>query len=143
MGRPAHRLTPQRRAVLEAVEANENHPTAAQIYGAVKAVHPRIAFGTVYNALHHLSRAGQILQLEFGDDASRYDRRTDRHDHAICTVCGRLVDLDVRLPSNLRREASRSSGFSIGQHTTQFYGLCPTCQIEAQMPEQEALGRSG
>ena len=128
VARPAHRLTPQRQAILQAIQASDNHPTAAQIYAQVRAKHPRVAFGTVYKALDLLSRTGQILQLEFGDAASRYDRRTDRHDHAICTGCGRLVDLDVELPRELEGQAARASGFSILQHTTQFFGLCPSCQ---------------
>jgi len=126
-------LTPQRRAILEAIQASDKHPTAAQIYTQVRAKHPRVAFGTVYKALDLLSRTGQILQLDFGDTASRYDRRTDRHDHAICTGCGRLVDIDVQLPKHLPVEASRASGFSIRQHTTHFYGLCPACQEAASI----------
>lgn len=127
MARPAQRLTPQRKAVLEAIQDSGEHPTAAQIYARVKSEHPRVAFGTVYKALDLLSRTGQILQLEFGDGASRFDRRTDRHDHAICTSCGRLVDLDVQLPDDLDREAMRASGYNISQHTTHFFGLCPEC----------------
>jgi Fur family transcriptional regulator, peroxide stress response regulator len=127
MARPAHRLTPQRTAVLEAIQESADHPTAAQIYTRVKAEHPHVAFGTVYKALDLLSRTGQILQLEFGDGASRYDRRTDRHDHAICTSCGKLVDLDVPLPEGLDREAMKASGYDISQHTTHFFGLCPEC----------------
>jgi Fe2+ or Zn2+ uptake regulation protein len=129
MARPAHRLTPQRRAILEAIQASDKHPTAAQIYAHVRESHPHVAFGTVYKTLDLLSRTGQILQLEFGDGASRYDRRTDRHDHAICTSCGRLVDLDVQMPADLDREASRASGFLISQHTTQFFGVCPDCSM--------------
>jgi Fur family transcriptional regulator, peroxide stress response regulator len=129
VARPAHRLTPQRRAILEAIQASDQHPTAAQIYAEVKRSHSRVAFGTVYKALDLLSRTGQILQLEFGDGASRYDRRTDRHDHAVCTSCGRLVDLDVPLPAELDRHASRASGFEISQHTTHFFGLCPDCAV--------------
>lgn len=131
-------MTPQRQAILEVIRASDNHPTAAQIYTLVRAKHPRVAFGTVYKALDLLSRTGQILQLEFGDAASRYDRRTDRHDHAICTGCGRLVDLDVELPRELEGRASKASGFSILQHTTHFFGLCPTCQDggSATLPEQ-------
>jgi Fur family transcriptional regulator, peroxide stress response regulator len=129
VARPAHRLTPQRRAILDAIQASDRHPTAAQIYAQVKASHPRVAFGTVYKALDLLSRTGQILQLEFGDGASRYDRRTDRHDHAVCTNCGKLVDLDVQLPANIEHHASHASGFEISQHTTHFFGLCPECSV--------------
>jgi len=128
VSRPAQRLTPKRQAVLEAIRASDDHPTAAQIYALVKPKYPRVAFGTIYKALDSLYRTGQILQLEFGDAASRFDRRTDRHDHAICTSCGRLVDLDVKLPRELQGQASLASGFNILDHTTHFYGLCPECQ---------------
>ena len=129
MGRPAHRLTPQRRAILEVIQASDNHPTAAQIYARVKVAHPSVAFGTVYKALDLLSNTGQILQLEFGDGASRFDRRTDRHDHAVCTACGKLVDLDVQLSRDVELDASRASGFHINQHTTHFLGVCPECAV--------------
>ena len=122
-------MTPQRRAILDVIQASDKHPTAAQIYAQVKAAHPRVAFGTVYKALDLLSRTGQILQLEFGDGASRYDRRTDRHDHAVCTGCGKFVDVDVQLPAGLDRDASHASGFDISQHTTRFLGLCPECAV--------------
>lgn len=129
MGRPAHRLTPQRRAILDAICASDRHPTAAQIIAAVRETQPHVAVGTVYKALDMLSHTGQILQLEFGDGASRYDRRTDRHDHAICTTCGALVDVDMQLPGSLASQASQATGFRISQHTTHFFGLCPTCAV--------------
>ena len=129
MARPAHRLTPRRQAVLEAIQSADNHPTAAQIYGTVKAADPTVAFGTVYKALDVLARTGHILHLEYGDGASRYDRRTDRHDHVSCTACGRLVDIDVHVPVDLEGEASRASGFDIRQHTTHFFGVCPECAV--------------
>jgi Fe2+ or Zn2+ uptake regulation protein len=121
------RMTPQRRAVLEAIAACSSHPTAAEIFVRVRQIRPGIAHATVYNALHALVQQGQVLQLSFGDGASRYDRRTDRHDHALCLDCGALVDVPAARPSRAARRAAEASGFVLhGQHT-QFYGRCPTC----------------
>ena len=39
------------RAVLDAVHRLPGHPTAAEVFDAVRATRPRIAFGTVYTAL--------------------------------------------------------------------------------------------
>src|SRR5215216_4314022 len=83
--RPPLRMTPQRQAILDAVRSSHDHPRAADIYERVRTVLPGIAFGTVYNALHALADSGIILQLSFGDRASRFDGRNDRHDHALCT----------------------------------------------------------
>ncbi|MEK7313260.1 MAG: transcriptional repressor, partial [Deltaproteobacteria bacterium] len=43
------RLTPQRIAVLEYLEGNTTHPTAEDIFIAIKKKHPTVSFATVYN----------------------------------------------------------------------------------------------
>ncbi len=121
------RLTPQRRAVLEVVRSASDHPTAAEIYERVKGRQPGIAYATVYNALAALVRRGQVLELSFGDAASHYDGRTDRHDHAICVRCGRLADVAGELPGARLQEAAAQTGYRLSGYHTEFYGLCPSC----------------
>jgi Fur family peroxide stress response transcriptional regulator len=122
------RMTPQRRAILEAVQASDDHPRAADIYERVRATMPGIAFGTVYNALHALAEHGIILQLTFGDSASRFDARVDRHDHAICTRCGDLVDTVASPTRDTINQAAAATGFEIHGHHTQLLGLCGACR---------------
>ncbi|MBI5598388.1 MAG: transcriptional repressor, partial [Deltaproteobacteria bacterium] len=43
------KLTPQRLAILEYLEGNTSHPTAEDIYRAIKRKHPTVSFATVYN----------------------------------------------------------------------------------------------
>jgi Fur family peroxide stress response transcriptional regulator len=126
--RPLLRMTPQRQAVLEAVQASDDHPRAADIYERVRSTMPRIAFGTVYNALHALAEHGIILQLTFGDYASRFDARVDRHDHAICTRCGNLVDTVAPPTRDTLDRAAAATGFEIHEHHTQLIGLCAACR---------------
>ena len=59
---------------------------------------PGISFATVYNSLRFLKDAGHIAEISFGNGASRFDSMTSRHDHAICTSCGTLVDMEIELP---------------------------------------------
>ena len=89
---------------------------------------PGIAFGTVYNALHALAEHGIILQLTFGDSASRFDARVDRHDHAICTRCGDLVDTVAPPTRDTINQAAAATGFEIHGHHTQLLGLCAACR---------------
>jgi Fur family transcriptional regulator, peroxide stress response regulator len=126
--RPALRMTPQRQAILDAVRASHDHPRAADIFERVRAVLPGIAFGTVYNALHALADQGVILQLSFGDHASRFDGRTDRHDHALCTRCGDLVDAVAPPTADLLRRAADETGFAIHAYHTQLLGICAACR---------------
>ncbi len=74
------RMTPQRMAILAEVQSAERHLTAAEIYERVRRKYPTIAYGTVYRTLHLLAKHGLIQEFPFGDNASRFDRRTDRHD---------------------------------------------------------------
>ena len=121
------RMTPQRQAILDAVRASHDHPRAADIYERVCVHLPGIAFGTVYNALHALADHGFILQLSFGDHASRFDGRIDRHDHALCTHCGDLVDAVASPTPAIVRQAASEIGFTIRAYHTQLLGLCAAC----------------
>lgn len=121
-------MTPQRQAVLDAVRESRNHPSATEIFERVRRKHPHIAYGTVYSALAALVRAGLISELKFGNGASRYDARTETHHHALCTVCGRLLEIEVDLDRAQQAAAAKQTGFLITGHHIQFVGVCRDCQ---------------
>jgi Fur family transcriptional regulator, peroxide stress response regulator len=125
--RDKQRLTPQREAVLRAVRGRDDHPTASDIFAAAKQLLPAISYATVYNSLRYLRQAGLVRELSFGDRASRYDGITDRHDHALCTECGRLVDFDLAEPAELMHEAARKSHFQAESVHLTLVGRCPDC----------------
>ena len=121
-------LTPQRAAVLRVIRASENHLTASEIFAAARRLRPSISYATVYNSLHFLKSAGLIREVHFGNGSSRYDRETGRHDHAMCTRCGKLVDFDLDLSTELMRAAARRSGFKAETVHLTLHGLCPECR---------------
>ena len=121
-------LTPQREAVLQVIRGSENHLTASEIFEAARRLRPTISYATVYNSLRFLKDAGLIREIHFGNAASRYDRETNRHDHAMCTHCGKLVDFDLDLSNELMRAAARRSGFKAESVHLTLHGLCPDCR---------------
>jgi Fur family transcriptional regulator, peroxide stress response regulator len=120
-------LTRQRRVVLRVVRESGEHLTAAQVYDAARALLPSISHATVYNSLRYLKGAGLIHEITFGNAASRYDAETARHDHAICTACGKLLDFDLAETAALMRLAARRSKFKPQSVHLTLYGLCPDC----------------
>lgn len=124
------RLTPQRLAVLEVVRQANDHPTAMDIFQRVQAVHPGIAYGTVYTALGALVKMGMVRELKFGDDASRYDGRLELHHHALCLGCGSLAEVEVALSKSQWAEVTQQTGFEIHHHHIQFTGSCPSCRAK-------------
>jgi len=121
-------LTRQRSLVLEVVRAEDAHPTAAEVFHEARRRMPGISFATVYNSLRYLKEAGLVREITFGKGASRYDRETDRHDHAICSACDKLVDFDLPGTVALIRSAARASRFQAESVHLTLYGLCPKCR---------------
>ncbi|HKP11629.1 MAG TPA: transcriptional repressor [Blastocatellia bacterium] len=121
-------LTRQREVVLQVVNEAEHHPTAAEVFEQAKKRLPTISYATVYNSLRHLKEAGLILEITFGNAASRYDSETSRHDHAVCTHCGKLVDFDLSETVELMRAAARRTRFKPETIHLTLLGLCPDCR---------------
>jgi len=123
----ARRLTPQREAVLRVIQQSDDHPTASDIFEAARRLRPSLSYATVYNSLKYLREAGLVREIAFGDGASRYDRELERHDHAICSVCGKLVDFELPEAAQLLRAAARKSRFRAESVHLTLTGVCPDC----------------
>jgi Fur family peroxide stress response transcriptional regulator len=130
-GAPGRALTPQRRAVLSVVAESDEHLTAGEIFEAARKSLPTISFATVYNSLKYLTEAGLVREINFGKGSSRYDRETSRHDHAVCSRCGKLTDFDLAETSQLMRAAARRSRFKPESIHLTLVGLCPDCRSGA------------
>jgi Fur family transcriptional regulator, peroxide stress response regulator len=122
------KLTPQRDAILQAIREGEEHPTANEIFQAARLRLPKISYATVYNSLRFLKEAGLVHEIKFGDSASRYDKGTHRHDHAICNECGKLVDFELPQAAELIQAAARKSKFKPESVHLTLRGVCPDCR---------------
>lgn len=120
-------LTKQREVVLRVIWDAHEHLTANEVFTAAKELLPTISFATVYNSLRYLKDAGHIAEITFGNGASRYDRMTQRHDHAICSDCGKLVDIEMDVPPDLLKKAVRQSKFKPETIEFTLRGRCPDC----------------
>ena len=120
-------LTKQREVVLQVIRDEKEHLTANEVFDKAKHLLPSISFATVYNSLRFLKEAGLIAEISFGSGASRFDSMTSRHDHAICTKCGKLVDMEIELPAEIIDYAAEFSRFKPESMELTLRGLCPDC----------------
>ncbi len=123
-------LTRQREVVLRVIRDSSEHLTANEVFSEAKAKLSDISFATVYNSLRFLKEAGHIAEIQFGNGASRYDRMTSRHDHAICTKCSALVDIEMEHPAELVEVAAAYSRFRPESLEFTLRGICPDCLEE-------------
>lgn len=120
-------LTKQRQVILRVIRESDGHLTANEVFDGARSLLPGMSFATVYNSLRYLKTEGLIGEVRFGMDAARYDKNLTRHDHAICNNCGKLVDMDLRIPSGLIKEAADCSRFVADSIELTLHGLCPEC----------------
>jgi len=120
-------LTKQRKVVLQVIHQAETHLTANEVYDKAKQLLPAISLATVYNSLRFLKDAGYITEIAFAGSASRFDKRVERHDHALCVKCGKLIDIDLEIPQELIQKAVTLSSFKPDSIEITLRGLCPDC----------------
>jgi Fe2+ or Zn2+ uptake regulation protein len=128
------KLTPQRIAIVRLFAGNESHPTAQDLFERLRTNFPSMSFATVYNTLDTLARAGLagIVRLPGRrGGAARFDPNTGPHHHAVCDVCGAVVDITASTLAptqpaitKLRRAAP---GFSVRAVERVYRGLCAQC----------------
>jgi Fur family peroxide stress response transcriptional regulator len=120
------KLTPQRLAILEYLDGNKNHPSAENIYEAVRRKFPMMSFATVYKTLETLKQKGDLLELTIDPLRRRYDPGTKPHHHLICIMCKKIVDIEAELPVSIPDEAKE--GFEVTGNHVEFYGICSDCK---------------
>ncbi len=127
-------LNTNAQAVLNTVRDSQRHPTAAEIYEEVRGARPRIGLASVYRILHNLVKQGYIKEVYADDETARYDGCVTRHDHAICTICGALIDVpvDVALSQEALQAAAQAAGIRLRSHELRLYGQCSVCLSEQE-----------
>ncbi|MDQ6420152.1 transcriptional repressor [Paenibacillus sp. LHD-117] len=120
-------LTIQRKAVYEVVQESFDHPTAADVIERLRGKGFNFAYGTVYNSLRYLADAGLIRELKLGEAVSRYDARTEEHQHIVCAKCGRVDEVLTELPGSWIASVAKETNYRIEHAHVVLEGVCETC----------------
>ena len=124
-------LTPRREKLLEVLLASDNHPSASEIHEGVRRYYPGTSLATIYNTIELLKDTGQVLEIEFSGAANRYDGRIPvSHPHLSCLECERVDDLQLAEDDGSLGEIAKATGYQIVRRRTDYYGICPECQIK-------------
>jgi Fur family peroxide stress response transcriptional regulator len=119
------RFTEQRAAVYRFLRGTFEHPTADEVFTAVRADITDISLATVYKALETLVSCGLAVKLTYGDDSARYDARTDDHYHSRCLRCGMVRDVPGDAGALPRIDAGH--GFHVEGYRVEVVGYCAGC----------------
>lgn len=120
------KMTPQRRAIIDYLQAAEHHPTPDDVLKAVNEKFPMTSRATVYNTIHWLKDAGMLMEI-FEGGGVRLDPNFDRHHHFVCRKCGKVEDVGFELIADLGICALPNNN-TIESFEIVIRGLCPKCQ---------------
>jgi len=118
------KVTPQREAVFRALHGNDAHPTAESVHARVTASMPSVSLRTVYGVLNDLASMGEVLALDIGTGATRFDPNVEPHHHLVCSACGKVRDVRATAVPVPRVDA-----FTIDDAEVVFRGRCDDCQL--------------
>jgi len=120
------RFTEQRAAVYRFLRGSFEHPTADEVFTAVRGEITDISLATVYKALETLVTCGLAAKLSYGDDSARYDARTDDHYHSRCLSCGMVRDVPGSVPTAVP-DLQVGDGFRVEGYRVEVVGYCRHC----------------
>jgi len=121
-------VTTQRRAVFEVIQDRTDHPTAEQLYRAVRAQLPQVSRMTVHRVLGTFVSLGLVAKTCHPGSAARFDPKLHQHHHLVCLNCGRIIDVEHPLLNRIRWPNVKAHKFQIQDYNIHFRGRCDRCR---------------
>lgn len=125
------KVTPQRMLIIKYLLENRTHPTAEEIFDAVRNEKPTISYATVYKTLNKLVKIKFIQELNLGETPTRYDVNTGDHVNICCKICGRIWDYETPTVKDLLRELKSEVGGEFISQQIIMYQVCEDCLKKA------------
>lgn len=121
------RVTSPRRAILQALIDNQDHPTAERLTAQVQDVQPDVHASTVYRFLEELERLGVIDHVHLGHGPAVYHFADDSHHHLVCERCDAVIEVTEETFARLRADLRDRYGFELRPRHFAVPGLCARC----------------
>ena len=123
------RHTDQRRSILDVFLSTERHVTVQELYDLVRKQHKGIGYATVARTIKLINESDLCRVVDFGDGIQRFEHKYghEHHDHLICVLCGRFVEIYSGKLEKLQEQLVKKHGFSQEYHKLDIFGICPKC----------------
>lgn len=126
--RSGRRMTPQREAILRAVDRLA-HATPDEVHAEVSQELTGVSLSTVYRNLEVLEELGLVRHAHLSDRAPTYHSVAGHeHFHLICRACGRVESVDPAIIDPVVDTLRNQYGFvpDVGHLTV--FGHCVACR---------------
>ncbi len=128
-GLSGHRMTTQRRLLLDLIRDSGEHLDADDLYRRAKEKDARISLSTVYRNLSLLKELGVVVERSLGEDHHYYEVNTEpEHHHLVCLGCGEIFEFSSTLTERMKSSVKKASRFHITRVEINMQGYCTDCQ---------------
>jgi Fur family ferric uptake transcriptional regulator len=122
------RWTPQRRLILEVLEATQGHVTGSDLVERCRERDPDTTPSTVYRTLDVLEGLGYLRHSHSAAGREEFHVLPDaEHAHLQCRSCGRTWELEAAEVASIVRPLQRRHGFSTDVGHLTISGVCEEC----------------
>ena len=117
--------------MLDALKDFKGHPSAEEVYLLVKKKNPKVALGTVYQALSVLEEIGLIGAKHWSESPVRYDLNTEPHYDIRCKECGQVAEIADVECEDFATRIQESTPYTVTNTALVIEGVCPGCRMES------------
>ncbi len=124
------KVTQERLALLEEIFSTSEHLDADDLLARMKTKKKKVSRATVYRTLDLLVQCGLVRKSRLGHEHYFYEKVQPgkRHDHMVCTHCGKIVEFWDPGIDERQRQICQEHGFRPSFYSIQIQGLCKACQ---------------
>jgi Fur family transcriptional regulator, peroxide stress response regulator len=123
-------ITPQRMAIIQALVAAENHPSAEEICAVVRRKHPHVSLATVHRILEQFCQVGEARKVTALHGSARYDGHVEPHHHVLCVRCRRVQDVEMPEINGLIKNLAHLGEFELLACSLEIEGVCKQCRMK-------------
>lgn len=120
-------VTPQRLAIIHALLASGEHPTADAVYATVRREHPHMSLATVHRTLDTLCEIGEARKVTLLHESARYDGNVTPHHHVVCVRCRRIRDIEIPGADQLLDGRETIGNFQVLGTSVEILAVCEKC----------------
>lgn len=128
-----YRITEPRRAVVEIIALSQHVLSPFDVFEHARRNYPKLGLVTVYRTIEKLEELALIQRVHQPSGCQAFIAACAGHQHMlICQNCGKVTFFngDSEGIELLMAEVSRQSGYQIGDHWLQLFGVCENCRAE-------------
>ncbi len=127
--RQGFRVTPQRRAILQAVIEGGGHSSIDEVYQRVRASLPGTNLATVYRGLNFLCEMRLLVAADVGGRNWVFELAGEKpHHHLVCRTCGKVERIEQEEVQVLINRVEVEHEFFIDMDHMALFGLCKACR---------------